>query len=49
MDIKTLQTASLLDALMAMKIGETAYAPKCYQPKTVRVECMEKPIRNAPC
>ncbi len=39
MEIKTLKTASLSDALMAMKIGETAYAPKGYQPKTVRVEC----------
>lgn len=39
MEIKTLRTASLSDALMAMKIGETAYAPEGYQPKTVRVEC----------
>ena len=39
MEIKTLKTASLSDALMEMKIGETAFAPVGYQPKTVRVEC----------
>lgn len=39
MEIKTLKTASLSDALMAMKVGETAFAPVGYHPKTVRVEC----------
>lgn len=39
MEIKTLKTASLSDALMAMKIGETAFAPEGYKPKTVMVEC----------
>ena len=39
MEIKTLKTASLSDALMEMKIGETAFAPVGYKPKTVMVEC----------
>lgn len=39
MEIKTLKTASLSDALMAMQIGETAFAPEGYTPRTVRVEC----------
>ena len=38
MKIKTLKTASLSDALMEMKIGETAFAPVGYKPKTVMVE-----------
>lgn len=39
MEIKTLRTASLSDALTEMKVGETAFAPVGYKPKTVRVEC----------
>ena len=37
MEIKTLKTASRSDALMEMKIGETAFAPVGYKPKTVMV------------
>lgn len=39
MEIKTLRTATLADALTEMKIGETAFAPVGYKPKTVMVEC----------
>lgn len=39
MEIKTLKTASLSDALMAIKVGETAFAPVAYHTKTVRLEC----------
>lgn len=39
MEIKTLKTASLADALTEMKVGETAFAPEGYKPKTVMVEC----------
>ncbi len=39
MEIKTLKTASLADALTEMKVGETTFAPEGYKPKTVMVEC----------
>lgn len=39
MGIKTLKTASLEDAMIAMNIGETAYAPEGYTPESVRVTC----------
>lgn len=39
MEIKTLRTATLEDALAEMKVGETAYAPEGYTPKTVMVKC----------
>lgn len=41
MEIKTLMTASLPDALKAMKVGETAYAPNGYKPKAVQVACSD--------
>lgn len=41
MDIKTLKTATLSDALAEMKIGETAIAPAGYTLKTVRKTCSE--------
>lgn len=41
MDIKTLKTATLSDALTDMKIGETAIAPNGYKPETVRKTCTD--------
>ncbi|MDE5871184.1 MAG: hypothetical protein K2H22_04455 [Muribaculaceae bacterium] len=41
MEIKTLKTATLEDALTEMKVGETAFAPAGYTPKTVMVKCNE--------
>lgn len=41
MEIKTLKTATLSDALTGMKIGETAIAPTGYKPKTVIKTCSE--------
>lgn len=41
MEIKTLKTATLSDALTDMKIGETAIAPVGYNPKTVVKTCSE--------
>ena len=41
MEIKTLRTATLSDALSDMKIGETAIAPVGYKPETVRKACSE--------
>lgn len=41
MEIKKLATASLADALRAMKVGETCYAPDGYSPASVRKTCAE--------
>lgn len=41
MEIKTLKTSTLSDALTDMKIGETAIAPEGYKPETVRKTCTE--------
>ncbi|MBD5195183.1 MAG: hypothetical protein HDS84_01150 [Bacteroidales bacterium] len=41
MEIKTLKTATLSEALTGMKIGETAIAPVGYKPKTVIKTCSE--------
>lgn len=41
MEIKTLKTASLSDALVGMSIGETAIAPAGYRIETVRKTCSE--------
>ena len=41
MELKTLKTASLSDALAAMNVGETAIAPDGYKPRTVRKTCSE--------
>lgn len=41
MDIPTLHTATLSQALRAMAVGETRYAPEGYTPATVRKTCSE--------
>lgn len=41
MEIKTLKTVTLSEALAEMKIGETAIAPVGYKPETVRRACSE--------
>lgn len=41
MEIKILKTASLTEALLGMRIGETALAPQGYKPQTVRKTCAQ--------
>ncbi|MDE6792493.1 MAG: hypothetical protein K2J48_05370 [Muribaculaceae bacterium] len=46
MEIKTLRTATLSDALSDMKIGETAIAPVGYKPETVRKTCTDLKVKG---
>ncbi len=41
MDIPTLHTATLSQALRSMAVGETCYAPEGYSPATIKKTCSE--------
>lgn len=41
MDIPTLYTATLSQALRTMSVGETCYAPEGYSPATIKKTCSE--------